>query len=222
MAAEAATLLEKMYIMLCHASENYLFNTEEPFNSVRIEQTDYFSKVVALKRNASPSITWVREVIKLLVKTEVDNQTSKESLIEVILEYLNTAPLKERALECCTQLREETKNSLPKKRSGSWQSDYEKEQQLEKLQLLTFFLHIRLNEYEAAIRSFKQQRHGNVRNEEVEIYILLKHLYQLGLKEYWIKEYEAALIQEVKPREQLQRVYQHLTQHGEFPQSYYY
>ena len=44
---KAAELLEKLYRMLCYSCCYYLFNTEDPFRSVGIEQTEIYDMVAS-------------------------------------------------------------------------------------------------------------------------------------------------------------------------------
>ena len=223
-AAEASVLLEKLYKMLCYASGHYLFSSVEPFNSIRIPQSDYFRSVVASKAACQQPQVWIRESIELMVKQGTDQETLVDSLIEVLLEFLKTAPLKELAIEQCDRIIADWKAKGPSGRRSAYgsHSEYEYRDHLNQVHLIRFYCGIRLNEYDAAIREFKNSFRETANNPEVDLYILLQHLCQFDLPKLWVREYEAAIHGGVKPREALQRMYLYLTEHKQFPEHYYY
>lgn len=218
--ARASGLLDKLYIVLCQASQRYLFNTDDPFNSVRIAQPDYFRYVLSLKTSFSPPAVWVREAIRLMLEEGTDPNTSDDDLIQVLLEFLPTPPLKELAVEQCDRLRKELEASKTARSKSAWSSDYSEKRKRNMLCLLKFQCWMRLCEYDAAIAEFKQT-YAYASSSEVELYILLKYLYPFGLKELWVREYEAAVRAGVKPREQLQRIYTYIGQNGQFPEHFH-
>lgn len=73
---------------------------------------------------------------------------------------------------------------------------------------------IRLGEPERGVEYFR--RHYRVpggdsaRSREIELYVLLRLLDERGLREQWLRAYETALEQGVKPRDELRRRYREL------------
>jgi len=217
-AAESSTLLEKLYAMLCHSSRYYLFSTEDPFNSVYSSQPDYLRYVLAVKVNSRQPQVWVREAIQLVVNEGTDLQTNTDSLTEVLLEFLQTAPLKELAVEQCDQLIKEMKANKPVKSKANWDSEYRFKEKINNLRIVKFFCKIRLYEYDAAIIEFRKSYKEYQNNPEVDLYILLEYLFQFELKDYWVREYETAITNGIKPRESLQRTYRYIDENGQFPE----
>lgn len=113
------------------------------------------------------------------------------------------------------------RNSLSQKKS-SWSSmdSYEREENIEHLTELIFRLYMNLCEYDEGIDYYK--KHIQKSNNEVNLYCLLQLLFEYGLRDYWMREYEAAVKKKVELRESLQRLYTYIKDKGEFPGHYYY
>lgn len=219
-AAKASSLLDQLYVMLCQASDSYLFNTDDPFNSVRIAQPDYFRYVLTLKADSKQPQVWVREAIQLIANEGTDRFTLPETLIEAALEFLHTVPHKEIAVEQCDRLLKELEAEETVQPRSAWGSDYRLKETRNCLQLMQFFCRIRLHEYDLAIGEFKRT-YMYSDSPEVELYVLLQYLYSFDLKDYWLREYEAAVNNGIEPRKQLRRVYRCIGETGRFPESYY-
>ena len=97
---------------------------------------------------------------------------------------------------------------------------YERKENIEHLTELIFRLFVNLCEYDEGIDYYK--KHIQNVNNEVNLYCLLQLLFEYDLKDYWMREYEAAVKKKVAPRESLQRVYTYIKDNGEFPEHYYY
>jgi hypothetical protein len=77
---------------------------------------------------------------------------------------------------------------------------------------------MRLREYDTAIQYFKE--HYRNSSKEIELYVLLRHLFRYELPDYWLKEYDEAVSAGVVPRKQLQTAYEYIKQSGQFPEYY--
>ncbi len=101
--------VEKLYEMLCYACGYYIFNTDDPFRSVGIEQTALLDMVITRKLGSSISKESVKSAIALVINSRVDRETLHSSLICVLVENLKTPDSKEIAIEQCVALKTELK-----------------------------------------------------------------------------------------------------------------
>ena len=209
--AEAGNLLGRLYCLMCEACGVYLFSSDDPFHSVGIEQTEFFRMVVAVKKQAGLPEEWVMEAIRLIIDNDVDNYTLTTELTYTLLEFLNTAPLKEKAVELCERLRREIEGGAKKRRS----TDYSQNQKNNDLIEMVLIIQMELGEYEQAVGYFKS--FYRVSNREVALYALLQWLQRYELKDLWLREYEAAAQQGVRLREELMNKYKWIKEAGEFP-----
>lgn len=218
----ATALLEKLYEMLCYACEYILFNTENPFRSVGIEQADLFD--ILLKREFAVGIDreTINFAIKQLINCSLDRETLREFLINVFIANLKIADTKEIAIEQCIQLKQELAKQKATPEKKSWEiedSEYKRKLKINDLVETIFRLKINLCDYDSAISYFKE----NIleRSKEIALYILLHMLEKYDQKNLWLREYEVAVIEGVKPRNQLQFNYQSLKEKGQFANSYF-
>lgn len=120
--------------------------------------------------------------------------------------------MKEQAIEQSDRLRREHLKSLNKRR----RMDYSEESRNNDLVEMVLILQMALAEHEEAISYFKA--HYVTFQKEISLYVLLRWLFQYGLKDLWLREYEAALQQGVKPRKALLNAYQYIKETGGFPE----
>lgn len=214
----ATDLLEKLYEMLCYACGYYIFNTDNPFRSVGIEQTALLDIVIKRKLSNGISNEIIKSTIALVINSRVDRETLHSSLIEVLIENLKTADSKEIAIEQCMGLKAELDRPKQNKSKKSWtwdSSDYERKEKINNLVEMIFRLYIALCEYEKGIKHYN--KNSIKRDSEVSLYILLSMLFEYELKEYWLREYDEAIKKGVKPREVLQKIYRYTQENDELP-----
>jgi len=99
---EAARLLEELYGVLCTASTQWLFPSEDPFRAVGISQPDFLVHVLTLRQASEPPGDFVRRGLTLALESELDRATVHADLMVALLEHLKTPALRELALEECT------------------------------------------------------------------------------------------------------------------------
>jgi len=148
---QVSGLLERLYCLICEACGVYLFNTEDPFQSVGIELGEFFRQVVAVKKQAFLPGEWVPAAIRLIVDNDTDRTTLRTGLMYILVEFLNTAPLKELAVEQSDLLRREDVKSGKK----PLVPDYENLRRNNDLVEMVFILQMALAEQEEAVRYFK-------------------------------------------------------------------
>lgn len=220
---EAARLLEKLYQMLCYSCGYVLFTAYDPFQSVGIEQMEFFRRVLALKCQCEDKHTFIKNALLSMVNNSLSRYTLHEDLMEVILEFTRTPDLKEMAIALCSELTEAIKRESPpkKERRSSFsghQSECEKEGKLNSLTIMAFLACARLYEYPRAISYYKANCCHS--NKEISLYVLLDLLFRLGQKDYFLQEYEKAVESGVTPRDVLRKVYHFTKEKGELPATF--
>ncbi|GIN57384.1 hypothetical protein [Lederbergia ruris] len=206
-AKDCATLLEKLYVLFCYASGHYVFASQEPFHTINIPQEDFLKRVVLLKREVEEPERWIRDSLLLIVDNDVDYSTLYESLLQTLLEVLNNAPLKERAVRICADLLEE----MPSKGKLS----YKEEEKRNHLVTMIFMLQSRLGEYQEAVTYYKKHY---VDSDEVKLDILLELIMNFQRTQDWIHEFDVAVEKGIKPRTSLQEMYKHIKNTNSFPE----
>lgn len=211
----ATDLLKKLYDLLCYGCGYYIFNTENPFRSVGIEQAELLDML--LKRNFSTGISreTINATLKLSIHSELDRETLRSSLINVFISNLKTADAKEMAVEQCMQLRVELKEQKAMPAKDSWDhSEYERQREMNDLVETVLRLRIELCDYESGIGYFK--KNFQEQNKEILLFVLLEILKEFNQKDYWLNEYESAVKEGVTPRPILQDSFRFLKENGRF------
>lgn len=211
--AEVDDLLTRLYELLCRACGEWLFNSTDPFRAIGIAQKEFYADVVALKKRASRGTEWITPAVETLIGNTLDPSTTESDLIEVLLQFLDTAPLKEEAIAQCDRLRRENDDAAPAK--GRAGKGLARERRGEVLVELVFRLQIALSEHEAAVDYFKSHYVGF--DEADRLNALLWLLFRLRLKDLWLREYEAGVEKGLEVRPSLRRIYQSIKKAGDFP-----
>lgn len=219
----AAELLGKLYAMTSYACHYYLFNTEDPFRSVGIGQTE-FLKAALMKRFAHGlDREAVKAGIKLAMSEGLDRETLSRDLLYTLIETLKTPDAKAMAIEETVKMSEQLSaawaGSKQKKRTYGSMGDYSYTDKKNKLTELALGLYMALCDYDEGIAYFKKNYQEE--NREIALYVLLERLFFWDMKEHWAREYEDAVKKKVKPRESLQKVYRHIKEKGELPEYFW-
>lgn len=205
---EASTeLLEKIYTMLCYACAYYLFNTNDPFNSVGIDAGELIKIIIARKFENGADAESIKSMIALIIKAEEERSYSKSYFLYCIISYLKTNDLKEIAIEKSEVVKIEIATERQTRRS-SWDRTYWYEKRVNAIAKFVLILKLETHEYKKGISYFRKYHKES--NKEISLYVLLRILLEYDLKEYWIIEYERALKKGIDPRESLQEIYREL------------
>lgn len=217
----ATDLLSKIYTMLSYACGYYIFNTENPFSSVGIRQTELLDIVIKRILGNGIDRESVKSAILLVINSDVDPETLYSSLINSLISNLNTTDFKEMAIEQSLKIKEEMAKSMIKvRKSTSYElSQYKREEMNNMLVEIIFKLYIELCEYDKAIKYFRDNYKEY--DKEVTLYVLLQHLHIYGLKDYWVNVYENAVKSRIKPRERLEETYRYIKENDMLPEDIY-
>jgi hypothetical protein len=218
----ATNLLKRLYELLCYACSYYLFNSEDPFNSVGIVQEELLIIVISRIFYHGINEKSVRSAIELIINNGTDRNTLYSDLFIALIDKLKIADSKEIAIAQCKILIEELQstNSIKKNNlSGIGNSVYTQKEKIINMVEAVFRFQIALYKYEEAIQYYKIN--NGERNKEISLYVLLRLLFEYRLKDYWLREYEIALKEGVIPRDGLKRMYKYIKSNGELPNYIY-
>ena len=222
--AEASKLLEQLYGMLCYSCQYVLFNSDDPFQSVGIAQPDFLHAVLRARRQveSESSRDFVRNSIFVALGHSLNGNAPDEQLMEVVIGFLTTPDLKQLAIAGCDEIRRSIeKDGLPRLDAGHWQddshSDYRKKRMLQSLGKMGFMCHMALFEPGEAVDYFL--RHSAEKDPEIRLYVLLRMIQHYGNEQLWMKVYEQALKNCVRPRPELKELYEKFRREADQPSS---
>lgn len=218
----ATELILKLYEMLSYSCGYYIFNTENPFRSVGIEQTSLLEIVIVRCLGNGINQENIKSAINLVINSRVDRETLHSSLIWVLIRNLKTSDSKEIAITQCKQIKkelQEVKQFSPKKSWSIENSAYERKEKINNLVELVFRINIELCEFDEAIQYYN--KNYIEKDSEITLYVLLRLLWEYELKEFWLKEYDKAQKNGVKPRETLCSIYEYIQENNSLPENFY-
>ncbi len=218
---QASELLEKLYVLLCYSCDYILFSAYDTFQSVGIEQKEFFHRVLSLKYKHENKPDFVKNAISLMVNNSLNRYTLYSTLMYVILEFLKTPDMKELGVDKCKELLQSAKNEkiTSKDRTFSNFGSYEKERKIQNLSGMGFLCYAQLHDYDAAIDFF--EKNYAEKSKEVKLYILLELIFAFKQKDYWLRVYEKAEKNGVQPRDSLKKIYQFIKEKGELPNRFH-
>lgn len=213
-------LLETLYELFCYASGHYVFASEEPFYTIKLSQSDFLERIISYKKLVDEPKKWIRESVLLILINDPDYTTLHSDLMNVLIGFLNNAPLKEETVSICEELLHEKLDSNPNKNLLKKSSfSYKSTSYINQLVEMIFICQSSLFEYEEAVKVYKHYHLESM--EEVKLYILLKLIMSYQRVEDWMKEYEWATKTGVEPRGALQKMYGEISQTKTFPKYMY-
>jgi len=215
----ATDLLQKLYEMLSYACGYYIFNTDNPFQSVGIKQAGLLDIVIKRKLGSGISAESVKSVIELVINSEVDRETLHSFLIQVLVMNLKYSDSKIITIEQCKILKKELYKSKPAQSKRLWSldsSDFKRCEKINNLVEMIFRINMELCEYDEAIKYFNENY--NERNDEISLYVLLSMLLEYKLKDLWLREYNQAMKKGVKPREALRKTQKYILENDKLPE----
>ncbi len=220
---KAAELMQKIYEMLCYACKYILFSSDDVFASLRISKSEFLKSVLTLHYQHKEKKDFIRDSIKLVVDNENNYFILNEILMEQLIGFLKTPDLKEMTIQQCRLEIENTRRQLanpPKRKKRNFSSLHSDEYLLEcknnNLTILGVLCYLHLFEYDKAIEFYNE--HYLEQHKEMALFTLLRLLFAYQLKDQWLQVYESAVMAKIKPREKLDRVYQHIKKTGELPE----
>jgi len=204
-AREAGSLLKQLYQMLCYSCRYVLFSASDPFDSVGIRQVDFLQVVLAIGRTIEPAREFVRNSILLALDNDLNTHTLWEDLLDAIVTFLETADMKEMAIEVCNELRKDGAAGRLRDLAAfsKGDKDYRAREFMNNLAVLGWMCHMTLEQPDAATQYFLQ--YYEEKDCEIALYVLLRMIEHCRSWGLWIETYENAVCGGIKPRAELQR-----------------
>jgi hypothetical protein len=215
--AKAAELLEKLYVMLCYSCRYTLFSAYDSFQSVGVEQRDFFRLVLRHKRCHENPRDFVRNSIELALEHELNRYTLYDDLLEAIVAFLDTSDLKQIAIATCDEMwsRASIVSASARSASKSYEdhsTEYQRREFLQNLARLGFLCHMALCEYDEAVDYFHKHYVGE--EPEIALYVLLNMIDGHQQWDLWTKTYQQALRCGIRPRPELKAKYLEIQERG--------
>jgi len=195
----ASGLLEKIYEVLCYSCGYQLFSAYDSFESVGIEQTDFFRSVIDIYEKFLDKDAFIKKSITLIINNYLNRYTLYSGLIIEFIECLNIPDLHYRAIEFAKQKWEEIKMVKAGKSDGG--SQYEKTKKLNNLTEIIFRSYAELDEFDNAIAYFT--KHQIEHEQEILLYVLIQLLMGYNKTELVLNELTKAENDKIKLRERL-------------------
>lgn len=216
-----ASLMQKLYDIMCDGLRNYHFNSDDTFISVGITQPDFYRTTLQLIDDAEGKVSVIHKGIPLIIEHTVNREILPDTLMCEFIEIVNTPDARYSALEKIENYIKDIQATLVppnSKKHSMWDtSEYRKKDKINNLAKLGMRIHIALFEYSEAIHFFKTY-HLYESDKEIKHYILIRILLEYRLKDVIKKEIEQAIEEGIKPRESLMKLLNHIKQKGELPQ----
>jgi len=206
---DAARLLTDIYAMLCYACNFWIFSSDDPFSAVGYKQTDFLRLVLEKLFFSGFDEATVRTAVFLTLDSNVDRETLYTGLSGVLVDVLKTPDTKELALKHCIAYKDgydeyQTSKEVFSYKASSWSSDdYRKRRHSNNSVDLYLMLKISLFEIDDGIDYF--WKNYVERDREITLYCLLRFLNSQN--DLWIREYEKAVANGIKPRDNLKKEY---------------
>ncbi len=202
---EACNLLVKLYAMMCHACNYYLFATRDPFQSVGIEQFAFYSLVV----NKVLSKSYCENNITTLLILAATSGLSMNSLSSDQESYLISSLDKSDYLYMAVKIAKEKIVELKEKLKALPQysnNRYFIENDINNYCDFILMAEIKLQEYDDAIAYYFNNSEDF--DKEVTLYKALDIVDWFAEDDkLWLEYYNYGLKKKIKPRDQLKDEY---------------
>lgn len=211
--------MRRIYEMLCYACHTYLFNSDNPFRAVGIQQSALLEKVISRMLEGGVSDECIKSAIELFINKDIYRGELDLELVITVANQMKTTDVKEIAISQCKLIKKEliagqAKGS--KKTSHTYYGDdkFRMTEKRNNLTKLIFMIYLNLYENEKAIKYF--QSNYIERDKERTQAFLLHYLMQCECMPDWIKEYEQGLEKGMEFKESYQREYQYKMENQSF------
>jgi len=199
--------LEKLYKVLTYSCNWQLFSAWDSFESVGIEQSEFFRKIVTLYRNHKDLNDFICESIRLIIDNPLNRYTVYSDLIDIYIEQCNTADLLNLCFQQVGLIRIDVLKEPEERKFGfsisrmmnKNEMSYEKIEKLNNLTEIGLTAKIKLFEYETAIGYFNEQYIES--KPEIKLYVLIRILFSHRLKDQIMSEIESKM--SIEPRKEL-------------------
>ncbi len=193
-------LLEKLYKLLCYSCSYVLFSSNDSFNSIGIDQADFFGTVLALKSQNRQEKDFITEAMLLIVGNFMNGDMFNAKSMDIFFEFISDHDSLLLAEEISVDLLRELKRTPRKKSSGSMDDSNHKDK-LNHLVEITFLSCAYLHDFDRGIMYYL--KNYDCYHEEVKLYKLITLLQKFDQGDFIVREYQRAIGNGVQPRNQL-------------------
>jgi hypothetical protein len=184
-----------LYDLLCEACHYQYFSSDDPFNSVGVEQTVFFRSVLQLIDQTEGKLSVLNRGLEMAIHNATGPNTMPSSLMQEFVTFLEDESLRYDALEkvekkiAANQATAPTPN--PKKPySEDFSVTYRRNAITNHLAEMGFRLYASLLQYEKAIVFYNKYAIQN--DSEIKLYILIRLLFERKQKTHIQSVLEAA------------------------------
>ena len=210
-----------LYNLLCESCHFQYFSSDDPFNSVGIEQTDFFRSVLQLIELTEGKISLLNRGLDMAINNETSPNTLNSYVMQEFVNILDDEQIKYDAIEKIEKMIQDNKPRIVvTTKRGAYQEDfstkYNRERKTNNLAELGFRLHASLLEYDEAIAFYN--KYAVQSNEEVKLYILIRLLFESKQKAYIQSVLESATILGIDLRASLKKLLATIQKNNVLPQ----
>lgn len=196
---EAAKLLEEMFLLLCKATQVYIFASTEPFQTIGVPIADFLRQALLGIRGDILTDDWARRALDLTAYSMHIKYYSLD-LVAVVMDLFPTAPAREMVIDLGKRL-------LNVRKVPKVQDPY--------IAILLFHLQLAQKDVESAIKDFKEVSKRYERRNAI-FYRTLQILKAENYPKEWMSEYEKGLKEGIKPWSDMESTYQQILETGQF------
>ncbi len=213
-----SNLLSDLYEIMCESCGFPLFPGHDSFQSIGVDQTEFFKSVITLIQEAEGKGASVVKGINLILNNYLNHLTLYTELMDVFIQSLDVPDLKYEGIEITNRLLKELdlKSLLKDKSDGKYsQNIFGEQKRNNNLVKFGFKLYASLSELDEGIKFFKEHYYDE--NEGVKLYILVDLLFENEAKDRLLKEIEEASKKGIKLRQSLLDLMKEIKDTGELP-----
>ena len=213
-------LLTDLYNLICESCGYQYFSGYDSFQSIGIEQADFFKSVLELMQEARGKIALVEKGPGLIVNNYLNRYTLYSGLMVNLIGFLDIPDLKEKAIEKTKKMIMANKFDYKKKeKKRGWSfsnTDYGKKRKHNNLVEFVFRLYDGLFELDEGVRFFKEYYYDT--NEEIKLYVLVALLFRKGEKDRIKIELENAIENGIELRSRLVNLLNEIKSNDRLPE----
>ena len=211
-------LLLSLYKMLCYGCGYYIFSTDDPFNSIGMQQPNLYRIVAERTFATGYSPQKIRAMINLAVEECLSREALHTYMYFELANLLKTPDLKNIAILEAKEMiveentrHQETLSKMTKKERRHYNmrhADYEHERIINELSELVMILYLVLQEFMEGVPFFYKTYQE--KDKEIILFILLRTASMIEDNKIWKQVYEDGIKRGIEPRESLQEMYKEL------------
>ena len=216
---ECASVMKDLYECLTYSCHYICFTAYDTFESVGIDQDDFFEQIIKYYRDAVDISDFINISIRLIIDNPLNRYTLYSSLMKVFFNYCQTPAMREMVISNAKEILVTVKNEPEKKDAQFFSStrnnelSYEKREKINNVVEIIFRAHCYLYEFSKGI-DYTRSNYIE-KNKEILLYVIVHLLFGFHNHEYIQKEIESNL--SINPRESLLKLREYILKNGKLP-----